>query len=218
GSRSRGNKPIIAGAIIAGVEVYLNAALERDPAVVRRGYFDFDFSHTVPTSQLRMFSLINAGESGLECDHARGLVHIINLNQRARLRQSRLYPQLNAVIDDFDPLAVGAAEIVVGPRVAECALLPADLFNRSNARAVVARTFEGGCAECAGVVNLDAVELILQSLVTGRRRNEARVVGGRGRLGARVKRRISRHDEGIPLGELGFAIGRGLVGPNRQNL
>src|SRR5262245_26733528 len=112
GGGAGGNQPIISGAIIGGGEAHLNPSFEREPAVIDRRYLDLDFSGAIPAPQLRTPGLINTRGRSLERDHARGRVHFINLDQLARLSV-----QLNAVINDFDPLAVGEAEHVVGADV-----------------------------------------------------------------------------------------------------
>src|SRR5262245_41202283 len=114
GGGARGNQPVISGVIIAGGEVNLNPPFERNPAIVRRRYFDFDLSRAVPTPQLWMLCLINTSGGGFERDHARGRVYFINLDQWARLYQPRQYLQFDAVINDLDQLAVGEAKHIVG--------------------------------------------------------------------------------------------------------
>src|SRR5262249_30746738 len=118
GGGARGDQPIIAGAIIASGEVHLNAAFEREPAIVRRGHFNFEFSRAVPAPQLWMPGLINARGHRFERDSARGRVHFINLDQLPRLSQ-----QFVAIINYFDPLAVGEAEYVVWADIADGDLL-----------------------------------------------------------------------------------------------
>ena len=108
----------------------------------------------------------------VERQRARGIVDV--LDQRHDPGQAG---QLTPIVRDLDPVAGAEAEDRVAPHPGDDELVRGwDAGDRRGDRSVVPRPLEGRVVEPAAVVDLDAVEVILQALVAAAGGSQAGVV------------------------------------------
>ena len=208
----RRHPPEIAGAVGAGLEADLDAALQPQEAAVRRRRLDRQRAvgrvGQVPAPHLRVDREVGQGEGRAPRIDLQVLVvhHLEQAHQHPGLA-----PQLPAVVGQLDPAGVVEGEGPVPPDAPHAQHVTVEAEPVSDHGAVVPGPLEGRFRTAGGlavvapfrkgaaVVDLDPVELVLQPDVAAARRHHAGVVRVGVGTGPGPQAAGGRGDEVVPL-------------------
>src|SRR5918997_2785433 len=162
GCGTRRDEPVVARPVLAAPELYLDTILQL--LLLELQAVLVCLAVLVPAAQLGVQLGID-GRRGLSYgDDTPRVVHgFVDLQQ---LPVPTL--QLRVIVHHLDPLTVGEAQKLVAAGVLDGNLPFPDVHTLDTGREtpVIARPFESGCGEIAPSMHLNAVELVLQPLVS----------------------------------------------------